>query len=156
MEKARRGRSPRMVTALMMALLGAGLFYLFLRQDVPGRRDGEVPLSLILRYVVTMGLGGALAGGLLSALFGRNGVLGWILAAIGGVLATIAAGLLGSALGLLPDVLADGWSMSDLIPIAYGLAVLPLALVGRPWLLVAWAVVVLLTHLWAMRVRARP
>ena len=64
------------------------------------------------------------------------------------------AGLLGSALGLLPDLLRDGWQMSDLVPILFGLAVLPLAFVGKPLLLVAWLGLIALTHVWARQARA--
>ncbi len=64
------------------------------------------------------------------------------------------AGLLGSAMGLLPDLLRDGWQSADIIPILFGLAVLPLAFVGKPLLLAGWLGLIALTHVWARQARA--
>ena len=150
-------RSARHVTTVMMALVGAGLFFVLLAGDLPGRGAAEwddLPRGIVLRYILTMALGSAAAGWLLAGLFGRRGVAGWLLALLGAVAATVVAGLLGSALGLLPDLLRDGWQMSDLVPILFGLAVLPLAFVGKPLLLVAWLGLIALTHVWARQARA--
>jgi hypothetical protein len=156
MNDGRHG-SARYVTTGMMALIGAVFFFAFLLEDVVGRSSvvwADLPWAVILRYVVAMVIGGALAGWLLAGSFGRRGVAGWLLALLGGALATTIAGLLGSAFGLLPDLLADGWEMADLIPIGYGLAVLPLAFAGVPLLSLAWLVLVALTHVLAKRARA--
>jgi hypothetical protein len=146
------------VTTAMMALVGAGFFSVFLLEDVLGRgvNWGTLPWGLVLRYVVSMGLGGAFAGWLLSGTFGRRGASGWLLALLGGVLATTTAGLFGSAAGLLPDVLSDGWETADLVPIGFGLAVLPLAFAGQPLVFLAWLGCVLITHVWARRSRVSP
>jgi hypothetical protein len=154
-ETRHAGLSPRLVAALMMAVTGAGFFFIFLLQDVRGGVVdwSTLPRGLVIRYVVAMGIGGGLAGWLLAGLFGRGGVLGWVLALVGGILATLFAGLLGSAAGLLPDVLADGWQTADLIPILYGIAVVPLTLFTRPFLLVVWLALIVVTHLWARQAR---
>ena len=150
-------RSARHVTAAMVALIGAGLFFVLLAGDLPGRESGEwddLPTRLVVRYIVTMALGSAAAGWLLAGLFGRRGVGGWVLALAGAVATTMVAGLLGSAMGLLPDLLRDGLQSADIIPILFGLAVLPLAFVGNPLLLAGWLVLIALTHVWARQARA--
>ncbi|MBE9636797.1 hypothetical protein [Salipiger mangrovisoli] len=153
---ARRTRSPRYVTTLMMALIGVMLIAAFMAEDAAAKGDvtwADLPKGLMLRYLLAMAIGGALAGWLLSGMFGRRGVGGFMLGFLGSVIATLVAGLFGSAAGLLPDLLRDGWSSADLIPVLYGLAVLPLAFAGQPLLFVGWLVLMLLTHLWARRIR---
>ncbi len=149
-------RSARHVTTAVMALIGAIFFVAFLLEDVVGRTDvawENLPWGLIVRYVVAMTVGGAVAGWLAAGLFGRRGVSGWLLALLGGALATTAAGMLGSVVGLVPDLLADGWDMADLIPIGYGLAVLPLAFAGAPLLIIVWFGLVGIAHVLAARAR---
>ncbi len=148
--------SPRRIVALLMALVGAMFFFVLVAEDMRNMTETEwadVPAGLITRYIVAMGLGGAAAGWLLAGLFGRGGIGGWALAAIGGVLATLAAGMLGSAVGMVPDLIADGWQMSDLIPIGVGLLVIPLSLVGQPLVAAAWVGLIALTHVMAGRAR---
>ena len=150
-------RTAGYVATAMMALAGAGFFLVFLLEDLAGRGDvhwSDLPLGLAARYILSMGIGGALAGWLLAGLFGRSGVSGWLAALLGGALAVTVAGLLGSLVGLLPDLLADGWQTGDLIAIVYGLVVLPLAFVGQPLVLLLWLALVAATHLWARHVRA--
>ncbi len=153
---ARHRRSPKYVTTLMMALIGVLLIAAFMAEDViaqGGLTWADLPKGLMLRYLLAMAIGGALSGWLLAGMFGRSGLGGFVIGFLGAVIATLVAGLFGSAAGLLPDLLRDGWSSSDLIPIFYGLAALPLAFAGQPLLFVGWLVVMLLTHLWARRVR---
>lgn len=150
------GRSPRATVALMMAITGAMFFFVFVAEDasnIPDLKWSDLPLGLILRYLLAMGLGGALAGALMAGLFGRGGIGGWALAALGGVLATLIAGLLGSATGIVPDLLADGWQVADLIPILFGLLVLPLAMAGKPLIALVWLALIVTTHLLAARAR---
>jgi MFS family permease len=150
------GRTARRVVTVMMAITGAAFFFVFLLADVadPARNAwSDLPWGLILRYILAMGIGGGLAGALLSGLFGRSGIGGWLLAAIGGCVVMAVAGLLGSAVGLLPDLLADGWAMNDLIKIGFGALVLPLSLVGNPIALLAWLILLAVTHIWAARRR---
>lgn len=154
---ARYRRTPRHIPTLMMALVGVLLFFAFVAEDVVAQGGASwetLPKGLILRYLLAMAIGGALAGWLLAGLFGRRGLGGFVLGFVGAVSATLVAGLFGSAAGLLPDMLRDGWSAVDLVPIFYGLAVLPLAFAGQPLLFAGWMIVMLLTHLWARRLRA--
>jgi hypothetical protein len=142
----------------MMALAGASLFAAFVGQDIRLRPANmalaDLPWGLILRYVAAMAAGGAVAGLIFAGFFGRRGVFGWVLAALGGLLATAISGALGSAFGLLPDLLADGYHSSDVIPVAAGLLVLPLAAGEQPLLLVVVAALVALTHVLCKRGRA--
>lgn len=156
MDKTGTG-TPRRVVAGMMGLAGALFFFAFLLEDLPsgGEIDwGGLPWGLILRYVVAMGLGGALAGLVLAGMFGRRGVAGWVLALLAGLLAALVAGMFGSAIGQLPDQLVDGFQMAELIPVAFGLLVIPLSFAGQPLLPVVWLVLIFATHLWARRHRA--
>ncbi|WP_353474759.1 hypothetical protein PVT71_14415 [Salipiger sp. H15] len=153
----RHRRSPRYITALMMALIGVLLISAFMAEDAAAKGDvawADLPKGLMLRYMLAMAVGGALSGWLLSGMFGRRGLGGFVLGFAGAVIATLVAGLFGSAAGLLPDLLRDGWSSSDLIPILYGLAALPLAFAGQPLLFAGWMALMLLTHLWARGIRA--
>ncbi|WP_111429692.1 hypothetical protein [Rhodobacteraceae bacterium DSL-40] len=156
MQTGKAGLPLRTITTVMMALTGASLFIAFMLEDLSGLApDQSAALSrmLVLRYILAMAIGGALAGWLLAGLFGRRGLRGWFLALLGGIVTALIAGLLGSAVGLLPDLLADGFSMGDLIAVAFGLLVFPLALAGQPLLLALWLILIGLTHLWARRAR---
>lgn len=151
-------RSPRAIVVLMMALVGAMFFFVFIAEDITNMTDlewADLPWGLILRYVLAMGAGGALAGALAAGLFGRAGLLGWLLALLGGVIAVVLAGLMGSAIGLLPDLLRDGWQTADLIPVLFGLLVVPMAAAGEPLVGAALIGLIALTHFLARR-RRRP
>lgn len=152
----REGVSPRLVTAAVMALVGVMFLFFVLEEDVRNKSVAawpDLPAGLILRYLVAMALGGAISGWLLAGLFGRNGILGWMLAAIGGVLATHAAGLIGSALGRAPDLLADGWQMADLVSITTGLLIPVFAMADHALIAVAWLALIVVAHLLAGRAR---
>ncbi len=95
-------RSVRLFVAGMMALASALLFVALLFEDfsaLAAADPSQVPWSLMLRYVVSMTFGGAIAGYLLSGMFGRSGIFGWFLALAGGVFTSIFAGILGSFVG---------------------------------------------------------
>ncbi|WP_416930094.1 hypothetical protein [Tropicimonas sp.] len=167
MENRRTG-SPVGVVALMMALTGALFFFAFMADDARQMRaDGMValPWGLMWRYLLAMAAGGGLTGAALAGAFGRGGAGGWLLALLAGIAATLIAGLVGSTVGMLPDLLADGWQGRDLIPVAAGLLVVPFALAGEIrvfgawlpgiWLLPVWLALICLTHLWARRLRER-
>lgn len=146
----------RLIASLMMALIGAALFAAFVLQDIkihPETEFADLPWNLILRYALAMTAGGALVGFMFCGLFGRNGVLGWVLALIGGVIAASISGLFGSAFGLLPDLLADGFSTSDAVQVAAGLLILPLAAIEQPMVLVIVLALIVVTHLWCNRAR---
>ncbi|ANT62583.1 hypothetical protein AYJ57_19560 [Salipiger sp. CCB-MM3] len=153
---APHARTARFVTTFMMALVGGLLFFAFLYEDAvalgPERAVAE-PRGLQIRYLIAMVLGGALSGWLLSGLYGRRGIGGYLLGFVGSIVALMVAGLFGSAVGLLPDILRQGWDASDLIPILFGAVALPLSFAGAPLLFVGWLVISLATHLWAKRVR---
>jgi energy-converting hydrogenase Eha subunit A len=146
----------KLVASGMMALIGALLFGAFVLQDlrsVPRENMADVPWDLVLRYSIAMIVGGALAGIMFCGLFGRRGIIGWCLAMIGGVIASLLSGVLGSVFGLLPELLADGFSPSDVVQVGAGLFVLPLAVAEQPALLLAFFVLVGATHVLCRRAR---
>jgi len=149
--------SPRAVVIAMMALTGAVFFFAFLYQDLAVLsldQLGQAPWGLIVRYIVAMGLAGAVAGALFSGLFGRHGLPGWLLALLGGILATAVTGLLGSFFGLVPDLLTRGWGQTDFVAIGMGLLVVPLSFLDHPVFFPVWLVLILLTHWLTARRRA--
>lgn len=140
----------------MMALIGASLFGAFVLQDIrihPELGLQDLPWGLILRYSAAMTLGGALIGYLFCGLFGRTGAGGWVLALFGGVLAASLSGLIGSVFGLMPDLLADGFSTSDAIRIGVGLLVFPLASLEQPILFPLVMSMIIASHIWSKRAR---
>lgn len=157
MDETGHARSARPAVALCMALLGALFFAAMLVQDMGAMSQVELkdlPSGLVFRYVVAMALGGAAAGWSLAGLFGRHGAVGWLLSFLGGVLVALVAGMVGAAAGLAPDLLADGWQGKDMVPILFGLVVIPSALAGQPILLLVWAALIALAHWLARRARA--
>lgn len=142
-------RHNRWRAAAMMALVAAIMFATVLHDDLPQNPDARS--GLIIRYAVAMALGGALAGYLLAGLFGRPGMLGWIMALLGGLLASLVSGFAGSLIGLSPELLLDGVHTSDLIAIFAGILVLPFALADGLTIALAWIVLILLTHVWIKR-----
>ena len=140
-------REARLRVAAVMAVIGIVLFATVLYDDVPS--NSEARTGLVIRYALAMALGGALAGYLLARLFGRTGVVGWVLAVFGGGLASIVAGLAGSLIGLLPELLSDGWHSTDMIAIASGILILPFALNDGLFVALVWIGLVLGAHIWA-------
>lgn len=148
---------PRRAVMTVMALAGCLLFCAFLLEDaveISAVDWAALPWGLIARYIVAMALGGALAGWLAGGLFGRAGLVGWLLSGLGAVLAAVSSGLFGSFFGLMPDMLRDGLQLGDAIAVGFGALVLPLAAYGHPWLLLGWLLLVVLAHLWACRQRS--
>lgn len=144
------------IAALMMALTGGVLFAAFVLQDIkihPELAFRDLPWGLILRYAGAMMLGGALSGLVFSGLFGRSGFLGWLLAALGGVIGASLSGLFGSAFGLLPDLATGGFTTTELLQIAAGILVLPLALSEQPSVVFVLAALVVATHVLCQRAR---
>ena len=140
----------------MMALTGLLFFGAFVFQDIrlhPELGTNELPLGLIFRYAVAMTLGGAIAGFLLRGLFGRGGIGGWLLVIIGGLVACLISGLFGSAVGLLPDLLADGYHTADLVKAGLGIFVVPLSIIEQPVLLPVLIVLIVMTHILCKRAR---
>jgi hypothetical protein len=146
----------RPIAALMMAVVGVLVFSVLLLGDIgllPSDRSTAVPWSLVIRYAVAMAIGGALAGAVLADLFGRAGVGGWLLSLLGGALASVVAGFLGSAVGLAPDLLRDGLQPGDLIAIGFGAFLAPIALLESWGHLAVWFALVALTHLLCAKAR---
>ena len=151
--------SPRVIASLAMAVTGTLFFLALVFEDVADLFDtplSEIPWALILRYAIAMAIGGAVSGLVLAGLFGRSGLIGWLLAILGGLAATVIAGVLGSFFGLSPELLANGWQSSHFVAIASGALVLPLAWGGWPILIPIWAAMVLLTHAMVCRCREEP
>ena len=156
-EAARKpSRSPRWIVAGMLALANALFFFVFVLEDIPaqgGINLADLPWGLLIRYAVAMAIGGAIAGFCVSALFGRAGLLGWTFALIGGVLATLIAGIIGSAIGRSPELLSNGWQSTDAVAVAAGLILVPLSMIDFPWMFLIWLALVLVTHIWAKSTR---
>lgn len=149
-------RKARLIVTIMMSFTGATFFFGFLTEEM-GRVTEEqaqlVSRGLIIRYIVAMAIGGAVAGLICAGLFGRHGLPGWLLVLLGAIVVTLLAGLIGSAIGQLPDMAADGLNMTELISIGFGLVLIPLAMAGRPAMIAVWAVLMVVTHLLARRAR---
>lgn len=141
-----------------MAVIGASLFLLFLSRDLPaGLSDdwARQNIGLVARYVIAMTVGGAIMGYLLAPMFGRGGIGGLIASLLGGVLSTFIAGAFGSLIGLLPDLLVNGWQSSDLVAILFGFAVLPLAAAENLGSSLVWLAMVFGAHVLSKIERAR-
>lgn len=144
------------VSSAVMAVMGLMFFGAFVGQDVrihPEIAFADMPWGLILRYALAMTLGGALAGYLLAGLFGRRGLLGWFVAFVGGLLCALIAGVFGSVIGLVPDLLADGYQTADLVRAALGALVVPLSLIEAPILLPVLVGLLIAAHLLVKRSR---
>jgi hypothetical protein len=141
-----------------MALVGLLFFLIFVAQDFShfdGMAPSDLPALLILRYALAMSLGGGLSGLVCAGLFGRSGAIGWILAVVGGLVAALLAGLLGSGVALLPELLADGYQASDLFKVLMGALVLPLSLGEQPVLGVLLLALIAAAHLLARKARRK-
>ena len=134
----------------MMAVVGVLVFSVLLVGDMsllPADSSVAVPWALVFRYGVAMAIGGALAGAALAGLFGRRGIGGWLLSLLGGAIASVVAGLLGSAVGLAPDLLRDGFQTGDLIAVGFGGVLAPIALAESWGHLGVWLGLIALTHI---------
>lgn len=141
----------------IMALMGAAFFYALLAEDMPNLDESQrvnLPWGLIALYICAMALGGAIAGLLFAGFFGRAGAMGWVRALIGGILVALVAGFIGSALGRVPQIVADGFTGETLVAIGFGFFVVPLAITGFPMLLAIWALLTLAAHVLCKRARA--
>ncbi len=144
------------VPSALMALASATLFAVLLFEDMGDLFStvwSEVPWGLVLRYLVSMAVAGAVVGAALSRLFGRQGVFGWLLAILAGVIVATVSGILGSLIGGLPDILARGFQPGDWIAISAGAMVLPFAVADWPSLGAVWLALLVVTHIWTKRLR---
>lgn len=144
------GDGRRLAVILLLAVASLLLFLALIFEDFgqfAAADWSQLPLGLITRYAISMGLAGAVVGYLLSGMFGKPGLPGWFLALLGGLFVSTLAGLLGSAIGLSPDLVSDGLQIGDFVAIGAGALVLPLAAIGWPFLIPLWLVLVLTAHL---------
>ena len=151
-QQGARDTARKKKVAAVLALASLVLFLALVFDDIGELANADwsnLPLGLITRYAVAMALGGAVAGYALSGLFGKSGAPGWALALFAGFLVSTLSGVLGSAFGLAPDLLSDGYQTSDLLAIGAGALVLPLAMVGWPILLPIWLALVATAHVLA-------
>ncbi|MEO1681602.1 MAG: hypothetical protein AAFU80_25955 [Pseudomonadota bacterium] len=149
------GWSGRGIAALGMSVIaGAAAFILLYgdRAQAPGA-DG---LWLFVTETLVGHLGGGfVAGWLLGGTFGRLGIAGWPLALVGGVLASLLAGLIGAAIASLPGMVGGISIGSQIVQVGVGVLVTPLAIEGAPWFGIAWLIAVLVLHVLVRRVRRR-
>ncbi len=147
----------RMIVIVVMAITGAAFFYEFLSDDLQNAGASQTALGvpLALRYILAMAAGGAVAGAILAGFFGRAGAGGWLWAGVGAVLSVVLAGGIGSALGLIPDILGDGLTTQHLISAGFGLVLIPLSMIGRPVMVVLWLGLAVAAHLLARRARRK-
>jgi hypothetical protein len=149
------GWSARAIVGLGAAALAAAFAFAFLW----GERQG-VDLTAGIWAFALGTLAGHAAGGLvlgwaLAGLFGRRGVAGWALAAVGGALVTVLGGLIGTAVEVLPAALGGASPASALVRVAAGALITPLAIASAPWLGAVWAGAVAALHLAARAARRR-
>ncbi len=150
---------PGWTARTLVALGAAALTGVFALAFLWGEREGVDLTAGIGAFAVGTlaghAAGGAAAGWALAGLFGRSGAAGWPLAALGGVLVTLAGGLVGSALETLPGFLADGNLAAEVVKLAAGALVTPFAIGSAPWLGGVWAGAVAAIHLAARAARRR-
>lgn len=149
------GWTARGIVALGAAVLAGGFVSAFLAVEGRGvEMTGDLRAFAVGTLLGHVG-GGALVGFALAGLFGRRGVAGWGLAVLGGALVTLLGGLLGTAVETVPALLRAGSVVAEMIRVAAGMAVTPLAIVSAPWLGAVWAAGVAAIHLAAGAARAR-
>lgn len=150
-------RQARMIVVVVMAITGAAFFFEFLNDDLRNAGISRAALNapLALRYILAMAAGGALAGALLAGFFGRTGVIGGLWAGLGALIAVVLTGGIGSALALIPDILADGITTQHLISAGFGLVLIPLSMIGRPVMILLWLGLAVCAHLLALRARQK-
>lgn len=154
-EPTAANRTPRGIVALMMAIIAAAFVFLFLLEERPADPGAVEGLTgFVTTKLISQAIGGAISGWLLAGLFGRSGVLGWVLAVLGGIVATLIAGALGGLVLSLPDIITQGFQAQEAINVALGAFIVPLAAAGKPMVAAAWAALILLTHVLALRERA--
>lgn len=145
-----------MTVALVSAAAMGGFAFLFLMQERPEDLTAIHGLwGFVAGRIGSQAIGGALAGWLLAALFGRRGLAGLALAVLGGVLVTLLAGLFGGILSGLPGLLRQGLAVPVLIRMGLEALIVPMAAAGRPLVWAAWVGLVALTHVLALLARRR-
>jgi hypothetical protein len=149
--------APRLLASGLMAVSSALLFVVFVFEDLSAMLDtawSDVPWGLVLRYMLSMGLAGAMIGALLAGAFGRAGIAGWVFSLAGGLVTATAAGVLGSFIGLRPGLFSGGIAAGDMIPILAGGLVLLFTVAEWPVVGALWLAFLALTHVTIRRLRS--
>ena len=142
----------RLTPALFFALLGVLFAVLFFWLEVSDPAEGAATFGLV--FILCYAAGGFVSGWLLARGFGREGLMGILLALVVGAIAVFIGDLIAGVLIALTESLLEGASLSqDVFAIAIS-AMLPILLVAdAPWVAALWAGASLLLHL-LMRGRA--
>ncbi|MEE4120560.1 MAG: hypothetical protein V2I65_16285 [Paracoccaceae bacterium] len=147
------GWTARAIVAAGMAALAALFAFLFLYGDRQAATGATGAWLFVGEVILFHGAGGLVAGTVLAGLMGRRGTAGWPLAALGGILATLLAGLIGGLLSSLPALLSGVSLVTEAIRIGAAMLVTPLAVAAVPRLGAVWAVAMAALHLLARAAR---
>ncbi|RDC74470.1 hypothetical protein DLJ49_04055 [Rhodovulum sp. 12E13] len=147
------GWTARAIVAAGMASVAALFAFLFLYGDRQAATGSTGVWLFVGEVILFHGVGGLVAGAALAGLFGRRGTAGWPLAAFGGVLATLLAGLIGGVLSGVPTLLSGGSPVTEAIRLGAATVVTPLAVAAAPLLGAVWAVAMAALHLLARAAR---
>ena len=146
----------RWVSALIWAATLAFFAVAFALQDRASWPEGATgPIwGEVAILAATQAAGGAIAGYLLATLFGRRGVIGWVVATVGAIVVCLLGGLLGGALFGLREMIGGGNELiQGLIRLGLGPLNAPLAIAETPSLAAVLAAATGLAHLMIQRVR---
>jgi len=149
------GWTARSLVAVGMPVLASLFAFLLLYEERAGAQGAEGVVRFVVETLAGHALGGLLAGALLAGLFGRHGVIGWPLALLGGVLATLAAGFAGGLVASAPALLGGTTLAGEGVRIVAATFVTPFAIAGTPWLALVWLAAILALHLAVRPLRAR-
>ena len=144
----------RSATAVGMAALACLLAFLLLYQDREAAAGAEGLWAFVAEVLLGHAAGGFVAGWVLAPLFGRRGIVGWLLAFVGGALASLLAGLVGGALSSLPVLIGGQGLATYLVGLGGGALVKPFAMANAPWVVVVWLAVVVGLHLVSAKLRS--
>ncbi|KPQ17542.1 MAG: hypothetical protein HLUCCA09_01580 [Rhodobacteraceae bacterium HLUCCA09] len=147
------GWTARAIVAAGMAGLAALFAFLFLYGDRQAATGASGAWPFVGEVILFHGAGGLVAGAALAGLFGRRGAAGWPLAALGGMLAALLAGLIGGLLSSVPALLSGVSLVTEAIRVGAATVVTPLAVATVPWLGAVWAAAIAALHLLALAAR---
>ena len=148
----------RWVSAIIWAATLAFFAVAFALQDKASWPEGGTgPIwGEVAFLAATQAAGGALAGYLLATLFGRRGVIGWIVATVGAILVCLLGGLLGGGLFGLREIIGGGDELiQGLIRLGFGPLNAPLAIAETPSLAAVLAAATGLAHLVIQHMRTK-
>lgn len=146
-EEARPGWTARGAAACTLSALAGVMAFFLLYADREAAAGAEGLWVFVLETLIGHAAGGFLAGWALAGLFGRRGVAGWLLALLGGVLASLLAGLIGGAVAGVIGMAGGADLVAALILVGAGALVTPLAIAGAPWLGAVWLAAIVGLHI---------